>query len=598
MKRSFQIGWWKSTLSLMVLLIVGQAFAQTTSFTYQGRLNDAGNPATGVYDLQFRLFDALSSGNQAGPTLTQDDMTVTSGSFSVTLDFGAAAFPGANRWLEISVRPGASAGAFTALSPRQPITPTPYAIKSANATAADTLSAACTGCVTSAQIGSLPASSGNYIQNTNTQQASSNFNISGNGVIGGTLGIGTGTAITDGVIHAIGQNPVRILGETTTLIADEIVDFFARSTNFNSELGGMRIQRQPATGNIDTLFFAAQAGNQATEKMRITGTGFLNVSGGGTFTGLNGDGAVLTARRTTGDSYFVLDSAEGQNAVLALRKNNLNRWLMFADNTNSNFRLDGYGGLNGDGTYLFINRDTGNVGIGTTTPSTSKLEVNLLGNNISKTAIYGFTNSFDGTGVSGIANSGPVSYGVYGQSTDGYAGYFSGKVHVTGTLSKGAGSFKIDHPLDPENKYLYHSFVESPDMMNLYNGNITTDTSGEATVTMPEWFEALNADFRYQLTVIGQFAQAIVSEEISGNQFKIRTSLPNVKVSWQVTGVRHDAFANQHRIPVEELKPQEERGTYLHPDAFKQPAEKGLVQHQLQSKRMIDTANKQSPEKQ
>ncbi|HZU27273.1 MAG TPA: hypothetical protein VFA04_17230, partial [Bryobacteraceae bacterium] len=122
-------------------------------------------------------------------------------------------------------------------------------------------------------------------------------------------------------------------------------------------------------------------------------------------------------------------------------------------------------------------------------------------------------------------------------------------------LSKGGGSFRIDHPLDPENKYLYHSFVESPDMMNVYNGNVITDRKGYATVTLPDYFEALNRDYRYQLTVIGVFAQAIVARKIEKNRFVIRTDKPDVEVSWQVTGIRHDAWANEHRIPVEEAKP-------------------------------------------
>jgi hypothetical protein len=149
-------------------------------------------------------------------------------------------------------------------------------------------------------------------------------------------------------------------------------------------------------------------------------------------------------------------------------------------------------------------------------------------------------------------------------------------INLTGNLTKGGGSFKIDHPLDPENKYLYHSFVESPDMMNIYNGTVTTDSNGNATVTLPEWFEALNQDFRYQLTVIGTFAQAIVSREIKDNRFFVKTSKANVKVCWQVTGVRHDAYANKHRIAVEEQKPQQEKGSYLYPDAFNKPQDKGI----------------------
>jgi len=175
-----------------------------------------------------------------------------------------------------------------------------------------------------------------------------------------------------------------------------------------------------------------------------------------------------------------------------------------------------------------------------------------------------------GNGIEAFAGPGIIS------ATNGLAGKFHGDVEVTGNLSKGGGSFKIDHPLDPENKYLYHSFVESPDMMNIYNGTVTTDANGEAIVTLPDWFEALNQDFRYQLTVIGTFAQAIVAEEIKGNRFLVKTNAPNVKVSWQVTGIRHDAYANKHRIPVEEQKPEDERGLLLHPDAFNQPENRGV----------------------
>jgi hypothetical protein len=155
-------------------------------------------------------------------------------------------------------------------------------------------------------------------------------------------------------------------------------------------------------------------------------------------------------------------------------------------------------------------------------------------------------------------------------------GFYAGNLNVTGKLTKGSGSFKIDHPLDPANKYLSHSFVESPDMMNVYNGNITTDRHGLATVLLPDYFEALNGDFRYQLTVIGQFAQAIVAKKIASNHFVIRTNKPGVEVSWQVTGIRHDAYANAYRIPTEEDKPAAEQGYYLHPEVFGQPASKGI----------------------
>jgi hypothetical protein len=188
-------------------------------------------------------------------------------------------------------------------------------------------------------------------------------------------------------------------------------------------------------------------------------------------------------------------------------------------------------------------------------------------------------------GVYGLAGNGNWRYGVYGTAsstvTESWAGYFAGRAHVTSTLSKGAGTFKIDHPLDPENKYLYHSFVESPDMMNIYNGNVITDHNGFATITMPDWFNALNRDFRYQLTVINEgneyeFVLVQVVRRMQDGQFSIRTSHPHTEVSWQVTGIRQDAFAEANRVQVEVEKAPEDRGHYLHPEAFGQPAEKGI----------------------
>jgi hypothetical protein len=219
----------------------------------------------------------------------------------------------------------------------------------------------------------------------------------------------------------------------------------------------------------------------------------------------------------------------------------------------------------------------------------------VFGYSHSGVAVAGSSSS--GTGVNGTSDYGAAlrgdsysGWGVYGSSThgggiggyftgppsSGWAGVFQGNVSVTGTLSKGGGSFKIDHPLDPEHKYLYHSFVESPDMKNIYDGLAQLDANGEAWVTLPDWFSVLNRDFRYQLTSIGAFMPVYIAEEVSGNQFKIAGGLPGKRVSWQVTGIRQDAFANAHRIPVEETKPPDEQGTYLHAEEFGQPRSMGL----------------------
>src|SRR5437764_5696806 len=188
-------------LSLLLLIFVAHAAqAQTTTFTYQGKLTDGGNAANGVVDMQVKLYDAAdpSASAQIGSTITNSNVAVTNGIFTVRLDFGASALPGANRFLEVGVR-RSSSDPYTVLAPRQQVTSAPYAIRSANAVVADQLSSACIGCVQDAQINavagskltgplpasSIPAGNTNYIQNTTSLQGSTaNFNISGNGTAG------------------------------------------------------------------------------------------------------------------------------------------------------------------------------------------------------------------------------------------------------------------------------------------------------------------------------------------------------------------------------------------------------------------------------
>jgi hypothetical protein len=197
--------------------------------------------------------------------------------------------------------------------------------------------------------------------------------------------------------------------------------------------------------------------------------------------------------------------------------------------------------------------------------------------------VYGENLSGRGFGVAGRSNSPspgddiPRGAAVLGDNpAGGYAGLFVGNVHVDGFFTKSGGGFRIDHPTDPANKYLCHSFVESPEMLNVYSGQVTTDEDGRATVALPDYFESLNRDFRYQLTVVGLFAQAIVAEEIRENRFVISTDKPGVKVSWQVVGVRQDPWARAHAITTEIEKSKPDRGKYLAPQEYGEPASSGI----------------------
>jgi hypothetical protein len=214
----------------------------------------------------------------------------------------------------------------------------------------------------------------------------------------------------------------------------------------------------------------------------------------------------------------------------------------------------------------------------------SSSDAGVGGNSSTNSGVNG--NSVSGRGVSGFSSTGE---GVFGQSITGLgavegfssgsarAGYFVGDVDVTGTLNAGSKNFRIDHPLDPANRYLYHASVESSEMMNIYADNVTLDAAGEALVELPGWFEALNRSFRYQLTAVGAPAPGLyVAEEIADHHFKIAGGSAGLKVSWQVTAVRRDAFAKAHPLQVDVEKPETERGYYIHPELYGAPRERAI----------------------
>ncbi len=253
--------------------------AQTTEFTYQGRLTDGGQTSSGNYDFEFKLFDAEAGGAEIG-TLQRLDVTVTNGIFSVKLDFGAN-FNGQPRFLEIAARASATQGAFTILSPRQPFTSVPYSIKSLNAETA----------INAAQLGGVEANqfittndprmtderppapnSPNYIQNTTATQAGSNFSISGNGTLGGTLSAGTVNAATQFNLGGrrvftadiVSSNTVFGLGTGDSL-----------TTGVSNTFFGSSVGTQTTTGDRNS-FFGVSAGVGNTTGRSNSFFGFIS----------------------------------------------------------------------------------------------------------------------------------------------------------------------------------------------------------------------------------------------------------------------------------------------------------------------------------
>ncbi|MBO0734795.1 MAG: hypothetical protein J2P49_10890 [Methylocapsa sp.] len=154
--------------------------------------------------------------------------------------------------------------------------------------------------------------------------------------------------------------------------------------------------------------------------------------------------------------------------------------------------------------------------------------------------------------------------------------------------------FRIDHTLDPTNKYLVHATVESPDRTNLYNGTAVLGEKGEATVRLPQWFDVLNCDCHYQLTCVGGHAPVYVAQEIRDNEFRIAGGHRGLKVCWQVTGRRHDPAARAHPVVTEPEKPPSEKGLYQDPLAHGQSADKriGFERQRAQAEKAQEFLNR------
>lgn len=208
-------------------------------------------------------------------------------------------------------------------------------------------------------------------------------------------------------------------------------------------------------------------------------------------------------------------------------------------------------------------------GIGVLGQTTQGTLAGVLGQNFATTVVD------DNAAILGQSNSGA---GVIGSNID--LSYF-GVISIGDFAATGVKNFMIDHPMDPQNKYLKHFSIESDQVLNVYRGNITLDANGEAVATLPHYFQAININFSYQLTAVGTPAPGVyVKEEITtGNTFKISGGNPGQKISWVVYAERNDPYLQQHpeKRATEVDKRENLKGTYTHPQLYGQPASKASI---------------------
>jgi hypothetical protein len=525
--------------------VVGTLAPVGSGFTYQGRLKVGSGAANGYYDLRFSLYDAAMGGNLVSGPVEWADFAVADGLFTVQLNFGPGAFSGEARWLEIAVRQSGGLS-YTVLSPRQAVTPAPYAQSLVpGATISGTLGTYMLSIFNTAGTGGLFASGGSYGVDGRSEYGKGVFGISryGSGVEGLSNGTGDG-------VHGQSLGGWGVYG-------------------YSGATDGVYGQSAAADGR--GVAGVANSGLFAKGVSGSSSSGYGGYFTSGSRYGVYAEGNGPSGAGVFGASYYA--GTTGIYGVAYGGGQSKGVWGSSSTGT-------GVYGTSSNGRGGEFSSDGGDGLVG------ASYGANYRG-------VVGQSSGAGGMGVYGISSTG---YGVAGYSSGSEAGHFYGDVGVTGNLSKGGGSFKIDHPLDPANKYLYHSFVESPDMLDVYRGHAMLDAKGEAWVQMPAWFEALNSDFDYQLTAIGTPGPDLhIAQEVHDNRFRIAGGRAGMKVSWQVTGVRQDLYANAHRIPVEEDKPAGERGKYLYPQEYGRPESEGIEYEQRQMLELPEPAREPEP---
>ncbi len=541
--------------ALCLLAAPDPALASAPStITYTGQLLSGNAPvANGLYDFQFSLYTAASGGTQTGTTVSVTSVPVEDGVFYVEINFGTAINTSALYLQTAYTLHGGST--YTTQTPRKLLATsafTDYAASSGYALTAGGTSRLqgrniSTAAPTDRQVLTWIASTSMWTPATFVNPAGSvtgsmlalplSLSFSSGGSSSAVLSV-TNTASTGYGINSASASGGGING---TSASGDGVDGSSTSGSGIAGTSASGIGVYATSGSNDAGYFKGggttglygeltDSNGTGVEGVANTGSGAYGVFGGST------SGAGVTGSSSSGKGVYGT-SGSGYAGY---------------------FKGGGTTGVYGE---LTVSNGTGVEGVAD-----------------AGSGAYGvFGGSTSGAGVAGTSSSG---YGIYGTSSSNYAGYFAGPVGVTSTLVVGGDlnvtgtkNFQIDHPLHPDTMTLKHACIESNLPENVYNGKVVTDANGDAVVTLPDYFGALNKNPLYQLTVVGKFAQAVVSTEVKDNVFTIKTDKPGVTVCWQVTGERNDAYMKAHPYQAEEQKAEKDQGKYLDPQSYGLPEE-------------------------
>lgn len=531
-----RIGAWTAA----VLFACGLARGQTaipSAFTYQGELKVGEEAVTGVADVRCSLFDSPVGGTQIGPTITVAAIGVKQGRFAANLDFGLAPFDGNARYMEIAVRYPASSGGYTTMWPRTLLTATPYALFALNG-----------GTGTQGPPGPM-GPQGPAGPQGQTGATGANGSPGAQGPTGATGPQGPqGATGATGTTGPAGASPFTLNSGNAVFTTGNVgVGLTAPLYPMHVETAQPRAGYFYSTSNSGVgfgLFARASSGS-------AVGLVGMNTATTGSALGLHAESASTTGRAvfamasaTTGDTWGVwgVSASSAGTGVVG------HATATSGATTGVLGRVDSPTG-DATGVYGAAWATSGTtVGVWGETASTADGAVGVLG--------YASATTGQAYGVLGIA-----------ESAEGL-----GVACIGDSITTGNKQFRIDHPLDPANKYLNHYAAEGPEPYNVYRGNVTLDESGRARVELPSYFASVNRDETYTLTAVGAAAPSLhVAEPVTDGSFVIAGGPAGLRVSWCVVGVRNDAWTRAHPPRTEMQKPAGALGTYLAPELWGKP---------------------------